>query len=65
MQAWTKKVISKDDWDKKLANVKVYKEDMNKLVMDFLVTEVGTPSKAGKECLQLAETPFKFTHHGG
>ncbi|KAL3157721.1 Glucose-induced degradation complex subunit [Trebouxia sp. C0010 RCD-2024] len=38
-EAWTKKVISKDDWEKKLAAVKVYKEDMNKLVMDFLVTE--------------------------
>ena len=40
MQGWTKKVISKDDWEKKLAAVKVYKEDMNTLVMDFLVTEV-------------------------
>ena len=39
-QGWTKKVVSKDDWEKKLAAVKVYKEDMNKLVMDFLVTEV-------------------------
>ena len=40
IQGWTKKVVSKDDWEKKLATVKVYKEDMNKLVMDFLVTEV-------------------------
>lgn len=46
MQGWTKKVVSKDDWEKKLAAVKVYKEDMNKLVMDFLVTEVGSHSKA-------------------
>ena len=46
MQGWTKKVVSKDDWEKKLAAVKVYKEDMNKLVMDFLVTEVGYRSKA-------------------
>lgn len=40
MQGWTKKVVSKDDWEKKLAAVKVYKEDMNNLVMNFLVTEV-------------------------
>ena len=45
MQGWTKKVVSKDDWEKKLAAVKVYKEDMNKLVMDFLVTEVVPHSK--------------------
>lgn len=54
MQAWTKKVISKDDWEKKLAAVKVYKEDMNKLVMDFLVTEVGSPSQA-EQCYQRRE----------
>lgn len=41
LQAWTKKVVSKDDWEKKLAAVKVAKEDMNRLVMDFLVTEVS------------------------
>lgn len=46
MQGWTKKVVSKDDWEKKLAAVKVYKEDMNKLVMDFLVTEVVSHSRA-------------------
>lgn len=46
MQGWTKKVVSKDDWEKKLAAVKVYKEDMNKLVMDFLVTEVVPHGKA-------------------
>ena len=40
VQGLTKKIISKDDWDKNLAAVKVYKEDMNKLVMNFLVTEV-------------------------
>jgi len=41
VQAWTKKTVSKDDWEKKLAAVKIYKEDMNKLVMNFLVTEVS------------------------
>ena len=41
LQAWTKKVVSKDDWEKKLAAVKVAKEDMNRLVMNFLVTEVS------------------------
>lgn len=41
LQAWTKKVVSKDDWEKKLAAVKVAKEDMNRLVMNFLVTEVN------------------------
>jgi len=41
VQAWTKKTVSKDDWEKKLAAVKIYKEDMNKLVMNFLVTEAS------------------------
>ena len=41
LQAWTKKTISKNDWEKKLAGVKVVKEDMNRLVMNFLVTEVS------------------------
>lgn len=40
-QAWTKKTVSKDDWEKKLAAVKIHKEDMNKLVMNFLVTEAS------------------------
>eukprot|EP00252_Welwitschia_mirabilis_P004390 TRINITY_DN14749_c0_g1_i1.p1 TRINITY_DN14749_c0_g1~~TRINITY_DN14749_c0_g1_i1.p1 ORF type:complete len:246 (+),score=64.06 TRINITY_DN14749_c0_g1_i1:148-885(+) len=35
----SKKVITKEDWIKKLNDVKVRKEDMNKLVMNFLVTE--------------------------
>ncbi len=36
----SKKTISPDTWEAKLAQVKVSKEDMNKLVMNFLVTEV-------------------------
>jgi hypothetical protein len=36
----SKKSISNEQWDAKLASVKVAKEDMNRLVMNFLVTEV-------------------------
>lgn len=39
MQATSKKVITRDEWEKKLNDVKIRKEDMNKLVMNFLVTE--------------------------
>ncbi|XP_026410788.1 protein GID8 homolog isoform X1 [Papaver somniferum] len=35
----SKKVITRVDWEKKLNDVKIRKEDMNKLVMNFLVTE--------------------------
>lgn len=38
--AASKKTISNEQWDTKLAAVKVAKEDMNRLVMNFLVTEV-------------------------
>ncbi|OAE30231.1 hypothetical protein AXG93_4295s1870 [Marchantia polymorpha subsp. ruderalis] len=38
-QSSSKKVITKEEWEKKLADVKIRKEDMNKLVMNFLVTE--------------------------
>ncbi|KAF5473130.1 hypothetical protein F2P56_009768, partial [Juglans regia] len=37
--ATSKKVITKEEWEKKLNDVKIMKEDMNKLVMNFLVTE--------------------------
>lgn len=37
--ATTKKVITRGEWEKKVSDVKVRKEDMNKLVMNFLVTE--------------------------
>lgn len=39
MQATSKKVITREDWEKRLNDVKIRKEDMNKLVMNFLVTE--------------------------
>lgn len=37
--AMGKKTTSVEEWERKLAAVKVRKEDMNKLVMNFLVTE--------------------------
>ncbi|KAI3741128.1 hypothetical protein L1987_58795 [Smallanthus sonchifolius] len=37
--ATSKKVITSEEWEKKLNDVKIRKEDMNKLVMNFLVTE--------------------------
>uniref|UniRef100_A0A2P2LFU1 Protein C20orf11 n=1 Tax=Rhizophora mucronata TaxID=61149 RepID=A0A2P2LFU1_RHIMU len=37
--ATSKKVITREEWEKKLNDVKIRKEDMNKLVMNFLVTE--------------------------
>ncbi|KAI7738160.1 hypothetical protein M8C21_007543 [Ambrosia artemisiifolia] len=39
IQGTSKKVITREDWEKKLNDVKIRKEDMNKLVMNFLVTE--------------------------
>ncbi|GAQ80360.1 hypothetical protein KFL_000520320 [Klebsormidium nitens] len=35
----SKKVIGREDWEKRLSDVKIRKEDMNKLVMNYLVTE--------------------------
>lgn len=39
LQSTSKKVITRDEWEKKLNQVKIRKEDMNNLVMNFLVTE--------------------------
>nr|GMD10239.1 glucose-induced degradation protein 8 homolog [Ipomoea batatas] len=39
LNAMSKKVITRDDWEKRLKDVNIRKEDMNKLVMNFLVTE--------------------------
>lgn len=38
-QSSSKKVITKEEWEKKLSEVKIRKEDVNRLVMNFLVTE--------------------------
>eukprot|EP00887_Chlorella_sp_A99_P006568 scaffold3.g6568.t1 len=35
----SRRTISKEEWDRRLAGVAVHKEDMNRLVMNFLVTE--------------------------
>jgi hypothetical protein len=37
--ASSKKVATRDEWERKLRDVKIRKEDMNRLVMNFLVTE--------------------------
>lgn len=39
VQSTSKKVITKEEWEKKLKNVIIRKEDMNMLVMNYLVTE--------------------------
>lgn len=39
-QAANKKKVGKDDWERKLSAVELRKEDLNQLVMNFLVTEV-------------------------
>ncbi|XP_055806472.1 protein GID8 homolog isoform X1 [Solanum dulcamara] len=38
-EATSKKVITRDDWEKRLNDVKIRKEETNRLVMNFLVTE--------------------------
>nr|XP_043620973.1 protein GID8 homolog [Erigeron canadensis] len=51
MAATSKKFITRNEWEKKLNDVKIRKEDMNKLVMNFLVTEgyVDAAEKFRKE----------------
>ncbi len=39
-EASNKKMVSREDWEKRLGAVKVKKEDMNTIIMNFLVTEV-------------------------
>ena len=36
-----KRTIPPEQWEQRLAQVSVSKDDMNRLVMDFLVTEVS------------------------
>ncbi|GER31638.1 LisH and RanBPM domains containing protein [Striga asiatica] len=52
----SKKVIIRADWEKNLEDVKVRKEDMNKLVMNFLVTE-GYVEAAEKFRLESGTAP--------
>ncbi|TYH71357.1 hypothetical protein ES332_D05G180700v1 [Gossypium tomentosum] len=56
--ASSKKLISREEWEKRLNNVKIRKEDMNKLVMNFLVTE-GNVEAAKKFRMESG------THHIG
>ncbi|KAK1661171.1 hypothetical protein QYE76_049330 [Lolium multiflorum] len=37
--ASSKKVVTRDEWERKLRDVKIRKEDMDRLVMNFFVTE--------------------------
>ncbi|XP_019440269.1 PREDICTED: glucose-induced degradation protein 8 homolog isoform X1 [Lupinus angustifolius] len=37
--AASKKVVTREEWEKKLNDVKIRKKDMNNMVMNFLVTE--------------------------
>lgn len=41
-----------DDWERKLASVKIRKEDMNRLIMNFLVTEVTLAGCAGASSIR-------------
>jgi len=36
----SRSVFTKEEWEKRLASVNVRKEEMNALVMNYLVTEV-------------------------
>lgn len=40
VQGPTRKTIGKAEWEKKLADVELRKEDINSIVMNFFVTEV-------------------------
>ncbi len=39
-QSSSKRTISKEDWEKRLSEVRIGKEEMNRLIMNFFVTEV-------------------------
>ena len=39
-EASNRKVVSREEWEKRLTGVKIKKEDMNTIIMNFLVTEV-------------------------
>lgn len=60
LQASSKKVITREEWEKRLKSVKIRKEDMNKLVMNFLVTE-GYVEAAEKFQLESGTERIHFT----
>lgn len=49
LQASDKRKIQLPEWKRKLDAVKIRKEDMNKLIMNFLVTEVRPVRTAGQQ----------------
>lgn len=51
-----KKIITREQWKEKLDDIKIRKEDMNKLVMDFLVVE-GFIEAAEKFCEESGTQP--------
>ncbi len=56
MQSPEKKKILTKEWESKLAAVKIRKEDMNRLVMNFLVTEVRS--------VHLSSVPWSSSTNG-
>lgn len=58
VQAANKKKVSKDDWERKLAAVELRKEDLNQLVMNFLVTEVRVAERPARLEGDTAHTPL-------
>lgn len=56
-QSSSRRTISKDEWSRKLAAVKLRKDDMNRLVMNFLVTEVRTVASLVESWDALASAP--------
>ena len=44
VQSPDRRKILNDEWERKLAGIRVRKEDMNRLVMNFLVTEASPVS---------------------
>lgn len=40
LQSASKRTISKEEWEKRLSEVRIGKEEMNRLIMNFFVTEV-------------------------
>lgn len=49
LQASDKRKVQLPEWKRKLDAVKIRKEDMNKLIMNFLVTEVRPVRTAGQQ----------------
>ena len=48
LQSPDKRKITSDEWERKLTSVRVRKDDMNRLVMNFLVTEVRARFHTGE-----------------